>query len=78
MSAPVIEAARRAASARETSLWADTRRNILRQRVAQVRLLLLGLLIAIAVVAPVIATHDPYDPVGVDEGLLHTNRARPS
>jgi peptide/nickel transport system permease protein len=53
-----------------TSLWTDTRRNILRQRVAQVGLLLLGMLLAVAVAAPLLATNDPYVAVGVDEGLM--------
>jgi ABC-type dipeptide/oligopeptide/nickel transport system permease subunit len=57
-------------TARPTSLWTDTRRNILRQRVAQVGLFLLAMLLAIAIAAPVIATHDPYSTVGIDEGLL--------
>jgi peptide/nickel transport system permease protein len=72
-----VSAARRAPTAAEeglaakrTSLWTDTRRNILRQRVAQVGLLLLVLLLAIAIAAPILATYDPNEAVGVDEGLL--------
>jgi peptide/nickel transport system permease protein len=57
-------------AAKPTSLWTDTRRNILRQRVAQVGLLLLGLLLAIAVAAPLLATSNPDAAVGVDEGLM--------
>jgi ABC-type dipeptide/oligopeptide/nickel transport system permease subunit len=53
-----------------TSLWTDTRRNILRQRVAQAGLLLLGFLLLVAIAAPVIATHDPDDTDGIDEGLV--------
>lgn len=53
-----------------TSLWTDTRRNILRQRVAQAGLLLLGFLIVVAIAAPVIAPFDPDEPVGIQEGLI--------
>ncbi|MEP7040820.1 MAG: ABC transporter permease [Chloroflexota bacterium] len=53
-----------------TSLWTDTRRNILRHRVAQVGLVLLGALITVAIAAPIISTHEPNDTVGIDEGLL--------
>jgi peptide/nickel transport system permease protein len=53
-----------------TSLWTDTRRNILRQRVAQAGLVLLGFLLVVAIAAPVIATHDPDDTAGIDEGLV--------
>jgi peptide/nickel transport system permease protein len=59
------------------SLWADTRRNILRQRVAQVGLLLLGTLLTIAIAAPVIATHDPDDTAGIDEGLVTAGKLGP-
>ena len=57
-------------AARPVSLWTDTRRNIVRQRVAQVGLLLLGTLLTIAIAAPLIATHDPDDTAGIDEGLV--------
>jgi len=71
MSAPVIaEAAQDAVSDQATSLWADTRRNILRQRVAQAGLLLLGFLIVVAIAAPLIAPFDPDAPVGIEEGLI--------
>jgi peptide/nickel transport system permease protein len=61
-------------AAKPSSLWTDTRRNILRQRVAQVGLLLLGLLIVTALAAPVLATHDPNAAVGIDEGLSPQQR----
>ena len=64
-------------AAQPISLWTDTRRNILRQRVAQAGLLLLGLLIAIAIAAPIIATHEPNDPVGIDEGLVTARKLGP-
>jgi ABC-type dipeptide/oligopeptide/nickel transport system permease subunit len=38
--------------------------------VAQVGVVLLGVLLAMAIAAPLIATHDPYSTVGIDEGLL--------
>jgi ABC-type dipeptide/oligopeptide/nickel transport system permease subunit len=59
-----------AVAARPASLWRDTTRSILSQRVAQVGLLLLGFLVLMAVAAPVIATHDPNSTIGIDEGLL--------
>ncbi len=43
---------------------------MLAQRVAQVGLALLSLLIVMAVAAPLIATHDPDSTIGIDEGLL--------
>jgi peptide/nickel transport system permease protein len=71
MSGPVIaEAAQEAVMEQPTSLWTDTRRNILRQRVAQAGLLLLGFLIVVAIAAPVIAPFDPDEPVGIQEGLI--------
>lgn len=57
-------------AARPASLWRDTLRNILSQRVAQGGLLLLGFLVLIAVAAPIIATHDPDSTIGIDQGLL--------
>jgi peptide/nickel transport system permease protein len=59
-----------ALAARPASLWRDTLRNILAQRVAQVGLLLIGLLLAMAIAAPLIATHDPFSTIGIDEGLV--------
>jgi len=57
-------------AARPASLWRDTLRNILAQRVAQVGVFLLAVLVFMAVAAPLIATHDPRDTIGIDEGLL--------
>jgi peptide/nickel transport system permease protein len=64
-------------ASKPVSLWTDTRRNILRQRVAQVGLLLLGTLLTIAIAAPVIATHDPDDTAGIDEGLVTAGKLGP-
>jgi ABC-type dipeptide/oligopeptide/nickel transport system permease subunit len=64
-------------TAKPVSLWADTRRNILRQRVAQVGLILLGSLLAIALAAPLIATHDPFGTDGIDEGLVTSGQLGP-
>jgi peptide/nickel transport system permease protein len=58
-----------ALAARPGNLWRDTARTILRQRSAQVGLILLTILITTAVLAPVIATHDPNLAVGIEEGL---------
>ena len=55
---------------RPANLWRDALRNVLAQRVAQVGLALLSLLIVMAVAAPLIATHDPDSTIGIDEGLL--------
>ena len=55
---------------RPANLWRDALRNVLAQRVAQVGLALLSLLIVMAVAAPLIATHDPNSTIGIDEGLL--------
>jgi peptide/nickel transport system permease protein len=56
-------------AARPGNLWRDTARSILRQRSAQVGLVLLTFLIATAVLAPVIAPYDPNQAVGIEEGL---------
>ncbi len=57
------------ASARPSSLWRDTLRNILRQRSAIFGLTVLTFLILVAILAPVIATHDPNQPlIGVEPG----------
>ena len=47
------------ARSRPASLWRDTVGNILRQRSAVVGLTILTILIATAILAPLIATHDP-------------------
>jgi len=56
-------------ASRPGNLWRDTAKSILRQRSAQVGLVLLSVLILTAIFAPVIATHDPLEPVAFDEGL---------
>jgi len=56
--------------ARPANLWRDALRNVLAQRVAQVGLALLSVLVIMAVAAPLIATHDPDSTIGIDEGLL--------
>ena len=57
------------ASARPSSLWRDTLRNILRQRSAIFGLTVLVFLILVAIFAPVIATHDPNQPlIGIEPG----------
>jgi ABC-type dipeptide/oligopeptide/nickel transport system permease subunit len=50
-------------TAKPASLWRDTLRNIVRQRSAQVGLVLLGVFFAIAITAPWIAPFDPNIPV---------------
>jgi len=55
---------------RPANLWRDALRNVLAQRVAQVGLALLSLLVFMAVAAPLVATHDPDSTIGIDEGLL--------
>lgn len=57
-------------TARPANLWRDALRNVFLQRVAQAGALLLGILVLMAVAAPLIATHDPRDTIGIDEGLL--------
>jgi peptide/nickel transport system permease protein len=54
---------------RPGNLWRDTARGILRQRSAQVGLILLTILVGTAVLAPVIAPYDPNVAVGIEEGL---------
>ncbi len=56
--------------ARPANLWRDALRNVLAQRVAQVGLALLSVLVIMAVAAPLIASHDPDSTIGIDEGLL--------
>lgn len=49
------------AVAKSASLWRDALRHLVRNRSAQVGMVLLGILLVIAVFAPIIATHDPLD-----------------
>ena len=63
-----------ALAARPGNLWRDTARAIRRQRSAQVGFVLLSALVLTAVFAPVIATHDPDDPVAIEEGLAPDER----
>ncbi|HSL76750.1 MAG TPA: ABC transporter permease [Candidatus Limnocylindrales bacterium] len=56
---------------RPASLWRDTLASILRQRSAVVGLVMLGILVFIAVFAPIIATHDPDQTLlGIEEGVI--------
>ncbi len=58
------------ASQKPTSLWRDTLKNVLRQRSAIVGLVFLGFLVAVAIFAPLIATHAPNQPmIGIEEGI---------
>jgi len=58
------------ATTRPASLWRDTIGGILRQRSAIVGLTILGFLAFVAVFAPLIATHDPYQGLlGIEEGV---------
>jgi peptide/nickel transport system permease protein len=64
------------ATTRPASLWRDTLGSILRQRSAIVGVTILGFLLFVAIFAPIIATHDPYQGLlGVEEGV--TQRAAP-
>jgi ABC-type dipeptide/oligopeptide/nickel transport system permease subunit len=57
------------ARAKPTGIWRDTLRNVLRQRSAVVGLILIGFLVLVALLAPVISTHDPNQPMlGVEPG----------
>jgi peptide/nickel transport system permease protein len=57
------------AKAKPSGLWRDTLRNILRQRSAVVGLILIGFLVLVALLAPLIATHDPNLPmIGLEPG----------
>jgi ABC-type dipeptide/oligopeptide/nickel transport system permease subunit len=57
------------ARTRPTGLWRDTLRNVLRQRSAVVGLALITFLILVALLAPIIATHDPDLPmIGIEPG----------
>ena len=47
-------------TARPTNLWRDTAGSVLRQRSAVAGLIILTFLVLVALLAPLIATHDPY------------------
>jgi ABC-type dipeptide/oligopeptide/nickel transport system permease subunit len=55
---------------RPTSLWRDTAASILRQRSAIFGLVILSALVLVAILAPVIATHDPNQALlGIEQGV---------
>jgi peptide/nickel transport system permease protein len=59
----------RVAAQKPASLWRDTLKNILRQRSAMVGLAAIAFLVIVAVFAPVVATHDPNQPmIGIEAG----------
>jgi ABC-type dipeptide/oligopeptide/nickel transport system permease subunit len=60
--------------ARPGNLWRETARSVLRQRSAQVGLILLTVLVGTALLAPLIATHNPNAAVGIQEGLTAQQR----
>jgi ABC-type dipeptide/oligopeptide/nickel transport system permease subunit len=58
------------AAQKPASLWRDTLRNILRQRSAIIGLTVLVFLVGVALLAPLIATHDPDQPmIGIEQGI---------
>src|SRR5262245_20491404 len=58
-------------TARPANLWRDTAGSVLRQRSAIVGLIILTFLVAVAVFAPVIATHDPtVSLLGKEENIV--------
>ena len=70
------QAAGEALTTRPSSLWRDTLRSVLRQRSAQVGLVLIGLLFSVALLADFIAPFDPNQVlIGVEVGA--TKRAAP-
>ena len=65
--APLVETVD---TARPASLWRDTLGSILRQRSAVIGLIILGILVFVAIFAPIIATHDPDQVLlGVEDGV---------
>ena len=53
-----------------SSLWRDTLRHLFHQRSAVAGLIILGTLLLVAVLAPVLATHDPIKSmIGIEEGV---------
>jgi len=71
---PTFEQAEELLSSRPANLWRDTLRNILSQRSAQVGLALLGVVILMAVFAPLIAPFNP-NAVMLDLGQTRTEGA---
>ncbi len=64
------------AATRPANIWRDTLGSVLRQRSAVVGLIILLFLLGVAILAPLIATHDPgRSLLGVEEGV--TRRAAP-
>jgi peptide/nickel transport system permease protein len=64
------------ASTRPANIWRDTFGSVLRQRSAVVGLVILLFLVMVAILAPLIATHDPgRSLLGVEDGV--TRRAAP-
>jgi peptide/nickel transport system permease protein len=58
------------ADARPSNLWRDTLGNVVRQRSALVGMTILALLVLVAVLAPLIATHDPnLSLLGFEDGV---------
>ena len=64
------------AATRPANIWRDTLGSVLRQRSAVVGLVILLFLVGVAILAPLIATHDPgRSLLGVEDGV--TRRAAP-
>jgi peptide/nickel transport system permease protein len=61
MTAEAIPAVSQEALGKPTSLWRETLRRLLHNRSAQIGLSILGVLLVVAVGAPLIAQHDPID-----------------
>jgi len=57
------------ARAQPANLWRDTLTNLLRQRSAVIGLILIGMLVAVAALADVLATHDMLEPLFDEPGL---------
>ena len=58
-------------AARPANLWRDTAGSVLRQRSAVAGLIILTFLVAVAIFAPLIATHDPYvSLLGKEENVV--------
>jgi peptide/nickel transport system permease protein len=57
------------ARAQPANLWRDTLTNLLRQRSAVIGLVLIGMLVVVAALADVLATHDMLAPLFSEQGL---------